>query len=183
GLPGGLRPAGAGRLLPRPRTGPHRGGAHRRRPRPLPGPRGVRSGVLRRVRARGRAAADLLAGLQPVHLPRAGADGADRADRGPAPAGGRRPPGGIGVTAPGGSSPGFNRLAAEASAYLRQHARNPVDWYPWSPEAFAAARALDRPIFLSIGYSACHWCHVMAHESFEDRDIAAYLNENFVSIK
>ncbi|MFO7246634.1 MAG: thioredoxin domain-containing protein [Bacillota bacterium] len=87
------------------------------------------------------------------------------------------------MTAPGGSPPGANRLAAEASAYLRQHARNPVDWYPWSPEAFAAARALDRPIFLSIGYSACHWCHVMAHESFEDRDIAAYLNENFVSIK
>ncbi len=61
-----------------------------------------------------------------------------------------------------------NRLAQEGSLYLRQHADNPVDWYAWGVEAFARARAEDKPIFLSIGYSACHWCHVMAHESFED---------------
>src|SRR5207248_2922868 len=61
-----------------------------------------------------------------------------------------------------------NRLARETSLYLRQHANNPVDWYPWGPEALARARELDRPIFLSVGYSACHWCHVMEHESFED---------------
>ncbi len=64
-----------------------------------------------------------------------------------------------------------------------QHAENPVDWYPWGPEALARARAEDRPIFLSIGYAACHWCHVMAHESFEDPAIAAILNAGFVSIK
>lgn len=61
-----------------------------------------------------------------------------------------------------------NRLAGESSPYLLQHAYNPVGWYPWSPEAFECARAEDRPIFLSIGYSTCHWCHVMARESFED---------------
>ena len=61
-----------------------------------------------------------------------------------------------------------NRLADEASPYLLQHAENPVDWYPWGPEALQAAQEQDRPIFLSIGYAACHWCHVMAHESFED---------------
>ncbi len=61
-----------------------------------------------------------------------------------------------------------NRLARERSPYLQQHADNPVDWYPWGDEAFAAAAREDRPIFLSIGYSTCHWCHVMAHESFED---------------
>jgi uncharacterized protein len=76
-----------------------------------------------------------------------------------------------------------NRLSTETSPYLRQHAHNPVDWYPWGPEALARARELDRPIFLSIGYSACHWCHVMEHESFENEDIARVLNEHFVSIK
>ncbi len=76
-----------------------------------------------------------------------------------------------------------NRLANETSPYLLQHAHNPVDWYPWGPEALARARELDRPIFLSIGYSACHWCHVMEHESFEDEAIAAQLNRDFVAIK
>src|SRR5947209_8147869 len=76
-----------------------------------------------------------------------------------------------------------NRLAHETSPYLRQHATNPVDWYPWGPEALQRARTLDRPIFLSIGYSACHWCHVMEHESFEDPEVAGILNEHFVSIK
>ncbi len=76
-----------------------------------------------------------------------------------------------------------NRLARERSPYLRQHADNPVDWYPWGDEAFEAARAADRPIFLSIGYATCHWCHVMAHESFEHHAVAALLNEHFVSIK
>jgi uncharacterized protein YyaL (SSP411 family) len=76
-----------------------------------------------------------------------------------------------------------NRLANESSLYLRQHANNPVDWYPWGPEALNRAKELDRPIFLSIGYSACHWCHVMEHESFEDEATAAILNEYFVSIK
>jgi len=76
-----------------------------------------------------------------------------------------------------------NRLAKETSPYLRQHANNPVDWYPWCDEALTRARELDRPIFLSIGYSACHWCHVMEHESFEDPKIGQLLNDNFVSIK
>ena len=76
-----------------------------------------------------------------------------------------------------------NRLAAERSPYLLQHASNPVDWYPWGDEAFARARADDKPIFLSIGYSTCHWCHVMEHESFENADVAAVLNDAFVSIK
>src|SRR5947209_16607164 len=76
-----------------------------------------------------------------------------------------------------------NRLASESSLYLRQHALNPVDWYPWGPEALQRARRLDRPIFLSVGYSACHWCHVMEHECFEDEAIARYLNEHFVAIK
>jgi uncharacterized protein YyaL (SSP411 family) len=76
-----------------------------------------------------------------------------------------------------------NRLAQTASPYLKQHAHNPVDWYPWGPEALEKARREDRPIFLSIGYSTCHWCHVMAHESFEDEGIAAMLNEHFISIK
>jgi uncharacterized protein len=76
-----------------------------------------------------------------------------------------------------------NRLADETSPYLRQHADNPVDWYPWGDEAFAAARRDDRPVLLSVGYSACHWCHVMAHESFEDPEIAALMNELFVNIK
>ncbi len=76
-----------------------------------------------------------------------------------------------------------NRLARESSPYLRQHARNPVDWYPWSDEALERARAEDRPIFLSIGYSSCHWCHVMERESFEDERIAGLMNERFVNIK
>jgi uncharacterized protein len=76
-----------------------------------------------------------------------------------------------------------NRLANETSPYLLQHAHNPVDWYPWGDEAFAKARAEDKPIFLSIGYSACHWCHVMERESFEAEDVAEVLNERFVSIK
>ena len=77
----------------------------------------------------------------------------------------------------------MNRLASETSPYLRQHADNPVDWYPWGDEAFDRARAEDRPVFLSVGYSACHWCHVMAHESFEDEHTAEELNDRFVSIK
>ncbi len=76
-----------------------------------------------------------------------------------------------------------NRLACETSPYLLQHAQNPVDWYPWAAEALQRARDEDRPIFLSIGYSACHWCHVMEHESFEDPEIAARLNASFVCIK
>ena len=76
-----------------------------------------------------------------------------------------------------------NRLAQTTSPYLRQHADNPVDWHPWGPEAFAKARTEQKPIFLSIGYSTCHWCHVMAHESFENPEIAAVMNEHFVSIK
>jgi len=77
----------------------------------------------------------------------------------------------------------LNRLAAEPSPYLRQHAGNPVDWYPWGEEAFERARAEDKPIFLSVGYSTCHWCHVMAHESFEDERVAELMNRAFVSIK
>jgi uncharacterized protein YyaL (SSP411 family) len=76
-----------------------------------------------------------------------------------------------------------NRLQYESSPYLRQHAENPVDWYPWGEEALERARAEDRPILLSIGYSACHWCHVMAHESFENPDIAALMNALYVNIK
>ena len=76
-----------------------------------------------------------------------------------------------------------NRLALESSPYLRQHATNPVEWYPWGEEAFALARATDRPILLSVGYAACHWCHVMAHESFEDPAIAAVMNSLFVNVK
>jgi hypothetical protein len=76
-----------------------------------------------------------------------------------------------------------NRLAHESSPYLLQHQNNPVDWYPWGAEALARAKGEDKPIFLSIGYSACHWCHVMEHESFENAGIAAYVNEHFVPIK
>ena len=76
-----------------------------------------------------------------------------------------------------------NRLAESSSPYLLQHKNNPVDWYPWGDEAFQKAAELDIPIFLSIGYSTCHWCHVMAHESFEDEQVAQLLNENFISIK
>ncbi|HWH24526.1 MAG TPA: thioredoxin domain-containing protein, partial [Candidatus Limnocylindria bacterium] len=76
-----------------------------------------------------------------------------------------------------------NRLASETSPYLLQHAHNPVDWYPWGEEALALARAEERPIFLSIGYAACHWCHVMERESFEDKQTARLLNEHFVAVK
>jgi uncharacterized protein YyaL (SSP411 family) len=76
-----------------------------------------------------------------------------------------------------------NRLARETSPYLLQHAHNPVDWYPWGPEAFDLARREDKPVLLSVGYSACHWCHVMEHESFENDEIAALMNHLFVSIK
>ena len=76
-----------------------------------------------------------------------------------------------------------NRLAQETSPYLLQHRDNPVDWYPWGTEALVRARELDRPILLSVGYSACHWCHVMERESFEDAATAAYMNEHFVSVK
>src|SRR5262245_16688409 len=77
----------------------------------------------------------------------------------------------------------MNRLASESSLYLRQHARNPVDWYPWGPDALVRAKREDKPIFLSVGYSACHWCHVMEHESFEDEATARLLNDHFVAIK
>ena len=76
-----------------------------------------------------------------------------------------------------------NRLARETSPYLLQHSDNPVDWYPWGEEALARARDEDRPILLSVGYSACHWCHVMERESFEDPETAAYMNEHFVNVK
>src|SRR5438067_12233036 len=77
----------------------------------------------------------------------------------------------------------MNRLANETSPYLLQHADNPVDWYAWGEEALSRAREEDRPILLSIGYAACHWCHVMAHESFEDAETAALMNEQFVNVK
>lgn len=77
----------------------------------------------------------------------------------------------------------MNRLASESSPYLNQHASNPVDWYPWGKEAFERAEREGKPVFLSIGYSACHWCHVMAHESFENEQIAQFLNDNFINIK
>ena len=76
-----------------------------------------------------------------------------------------------------------NRLAQETSPYLIQHANNPVDWFAWGEEALTLALQLDKPILLSIGYSSCHWCHVMAHESFEDQAVAALMNEHFVNIK
>ena len=76
-----------------------------------------------------------------------------------------------------------NRLIHEKSPYLLQHADNPVDWYPWGEEAFEKAREEDKPILLSIGYSSCHWCHVMEHESFEDDQVASLMNDAFVCIK
>src|SRR5215207_1493501 len=76
-----------------------------------------------------------------------------------------------------------NLLAHETSPYLLQHKRNPVEWRPWGPEALAEARRTGKPILLSVGYAACHWCHVMAHESFEDAATAAVMNELFVNIK
>ena len=102
----------------------------------------------------------------PVHAgaPAAGCDAAAQAPASPPPAGGWR-------------------LASESSPYLRLHADNPVEWYPWGEEAFAKARRENKPLFISIGYFTCHWCHVMARESFSDPDIARQLNENFVAIK
>src|SRR5437667_11126142 len=76
-----------------------------------------------------------------------------------------------------------HRLINETSTYLLQHAHNPVDWYPWGEEALQKAQQEDKPILLSVGYSACHWCHVMERESFENEDIAGLMNEHFVSIK
>jgi hypothetical protein len=76
-----------------------------------------------------------------------------------------------------------NRLAHETSPYLQQHAENPVDWYPWGAEALERARREDKPLLLSVGYSACHWCHVMAHESFEDPEVAAAMNRLFINVK
>ena len=76
-----------------------------------------------------------------------------------------------------------NKLANEKSPYLLQHADNPVDWYPWIEEAFEKARGENKPVFLSLGYSTCHWCHVIAHESFEDEETARFLNETFICIK
>ena len=84
---------------------------------------------------------------------------------------------------PADGGPDFNRLIFEKSPYLLQHARNPVDWFPWSDAAFDLARELDRPVFLSIGYSTCHWCHVMEKESFEDHQVADLMNEGFICIK
>src|SRR6201994_3668449 len=85
-----------------------------------------------------------------------------------------------------GPAPGFthtNALINETSPYLLQHAHNPVDWHPWGEEALAKARTENKPILLSIGYSACHWCHVMEHESFENEEIARLMNDNFINIK
>src|SRR6266540_67816 len=76
-----------------------------------------------------------------------------------------------------------NQLIDESSPYLIQHANNPVNWYPWGEEALTKAHKENKPIFLSIGYAACHWCHVMAHESFEDEETAAFMNEYFINIK
>ena len=76
-----------------------------------------------------------------------------------------------------------NRLAQETSPYLRQHAENPVDWCPWGEEAFRRAREEDKVIHLSVGHAACYWCHVMAHESFENPDVARLMNERFINIK
>ncbi len=87
------------------------------------------------------------------------------------------------MSSSGEKKPSYNRLIHEKSPYLLQHAENPVDWHPWGPEAFAKARKEEKPIFLSIGYATCHWCHVMAHESFEDEEVARFLNESFVAIK
>ena len=84
---------------------------------------------------------------------------------------------------PDGSPTYINRLFLESSPYLRQHAHNPLNWFPWGDEAFELARALGRPVLLSIGYSTCHWCHVMEEESFDDEEIARYLNENYIAIK
>jgi uncharacterized protein YyaL (SSP411 family) len=84
---------------------------------------------------------------------------------------------------PDGSPRFTNRLALESSPYLLQHAHNPVDWRPWGEEAFAFAKAQDKPLFLSVGYATCHWCHVMEEESFESEEIARILNERYVPVK
>ncbi|MDF1657164.1 MAG: thioredoxin domain-containing protein [Verrucomicrobiales bacterium] len=84
---------------------------------------------------------------------------------------------------PSHGGPDFNRLVFEQSPYLLQHARNPVDWWPWGEEAFTEAKRLDKPVFLSVGYATCHWCHVMEHESFEDDEVAALINEYFIPVK
>lgn len=76
-----------------------------------------------------------------------------------------------------------NRLISETSPYLQQHSENPVEWYPWGEEALTLSITQNKPILLSIGYSACHWCHVMAHESFEDPDVARVMNQHFINIK
>ena len=86
-------------------------------------------------------------------------------------------------TRPDGWASYTNRLFLESSPYLIQHAHNPVNWYPWGDEPFEQAKILKRPVLLSIGYSTCHWCHVMEEESFEDVEIARYLNENLIAIK
>src|SRR5207253_590671 len=105
-----------------------------------------------------------------------------RAPRWPATAPSPAPPADVARRA-GGRVRGVNRLAQEISPYLLQHSENPVDWYPWGKEALARAREEDKPILLSIGYAACHWCHVMEHESFEDDATAAVMNEHFVCVK
>ncbi len=89
----------------------------------------------------------------------------------------------LGTQAPTGQKENHNRLINESSPYLLQHATNPIDWFPWGPEAFDKAKQEDKPVFLSIGYSTCHWCHVMAHESFSDKEVADLLNKDFISIK
>jgi len=88
-----------------------------------------------------------------------------------------------GQNGPPGGGKQFNPLIHEKSPHLLQHARNPVNWYPWGPEAFAQARKENKPIFLSMGYSTCHWCHVMERESFEREDVAEILNKHFIAIK
>src|SRR5213595_2346673 len=103
---------------------------------------------------------------------------ANHNDAGPTPVDARRP-----ESDAANMSENTNRLAQEKSPYLLQHAHNPVDWYPWGEEAFAKARRENKPIFLSVGYSTCHWCHVMAHESFESAEVAAIMNREFVNIK
>jgi len=95
----------------------------------------------------------------------------------------RRRPGHMAATTARPSVGAMNRLVDETSPYLRQHADNPVDWYAWGDEAFADAREADKPVLLSVGYSSCHWCHVMAHESFEDPEVAGLMNELFVNVK
>src|SRR3954452_16895837 len=87
------------------------------------------------------------------------------------------------MTSPSDTAPRENRLARETSPYLLQHAHNPVDWWAWGPDALAEAQRANKPIMLSVGYAACHWCHVMAHESFEDEATARVMNELFVNIK